>query len=51
MSTPPHLLVDVVHDEIIPTKDDSAAAFTACEFLEAAWWLANNKAKQLGWIV
>jgi hypothetical protein len=35
----------------IPTKDDSAAAFTACEFLEAAWWLANNKAKQLGWIV
>jgi hypothetical protein len=29
----------------IPTKDNSAAAFTACEFLEAAWWLANNKAK------
>lgn len=35
----------------IPTKDDPTAAFSAGEFLEAAWWLANDKARQLGWIV
>lgn len=35
----------------IPTKDDPATDFTASEFLEAAWWLANDKARQLGWIV
>jgi hypothetical protein len=26
----------------IPTKDDPATDFTASEFLEAAWWLANE---------
>jgi hypothetical protein len=35
----------------IPTKDDPAAAITGSEFLQAAWWLANNKARDLGWIV
>jgi hypothetical protein len=35
----------------IPTKDDPATDFTVSEFLEAAWWLANDKARQLGWIV
>jgi hypothetical protein len=34
----------------IPIKDDPAAGFTASQFLEAAWWLANDKARQLGWI-
>ena len=35
----------------IPTKDDPTAAITGSEFLQAAWWLANNKARDLGWIV
>ncbi|MGH9553010.1 MAG: hypothetical protein ACRD3W_26765 [Terriglobales bacterium] len=35
----------------IATKDDPASAITASEFLEAAWWLANHKARELGWIV
>ena len=34
----------------ISTKDDAAAAIMASEFLQAAWWLANNKARALGWI-
>jgi hypothetical protein len=35
----------------IPINDDPTAGLTASEFLEAAWCLANDKARQLGWIV
>ena len=34
-----------------PTKDDSRAPLTQAEFLERAWKLANDKARELGWIV
>ena len=35
----------------IASEDDPRAALTASEFLVAAWRLANNKARDLGWIV
>ena len=34
----------------IASEDDPRAVITVSEFLSAAWWLANNKARQLGWI-
>ena len=34
-----------------PTKDDSRVPLTQAEFLERAWKLANDKARELGWIV
>ena len=34
-----------------PTKDDSRVPMTQAEFLERAWKLANDKARELGWIV
>jgi hypothetical protein len=35
----------------IASKDDPQVAMTLSEFLAAAWRLANNKARELGWIV
>jgi hypothetical protein len=35
----------------IPMEDDPRAGLTLSEFLGAAWWLANQKARELGWIV
>jgi hypothetical protein len=32
-------------------KDDSHARLTHAEFLAQAWKLANDKARELGWIV
>jgi hypothetical protein len=34
-----------------PTKDDSRVPLTQAEFLARAWKLANDKARELGWIV
>jgi hypothetical protein len=34
-----------------PTKDDSRVPMTQAEFLERAWKFANDKARELGWIV
>jgi hypothetical protein len=34
-----------------PGKDDPRARFTHAEFLSRAWKLANDKARELGWIV
>jgi hypothetical protein len=34
-----------------PTKDDRRASLTQAEFLAHAWRLANDKARELGWIV
>jgi hypothetical protein len=34
-----------------PRKDDKRVATTLAEFLTAAWGLANDKARELGWIV
>lgn len=36
---------DIVH------KDDPRIPMTSAEFLTGAWKLANDKARQLGWIV
>jgi hypothetical protein len=36
---------DMVHE------DDQRIALTSAEFLAKAWKLANNKARELGWIV
>jgi hypothetical protein len=33
------------------TKDDDRVPLTNGEFLARAWKLANNKARELGWIV
>jgi hypothetical protein len=35
----------------IASEDDPRAAIPVSEFLEAAWWLANHKARELGLIV
>ena len=35
----------------IATRDDPSVAMTLSEFLAGAWRLANNKARELGWIV
>ena len=35
----------------ITSEDDLRAAISVSEFLAAAWWLANNKARDLGWII
>lgn len=35
----------------IPDHDDLQFPMTASEFLAEAWRLANNKARELGWIV
>ena len=34
-----------------PRKEDKRVAMTLAEFLTAAWGLANDKARELGWIV
>jgi hypothetical protein len=34
----------------MPETDDLRIGMTAAEFLEAAWKLANDKARALGWI-
>ena len=34
----------------LPTKDDPRAKLTLAEFLSRAWRLANDKARELGWI-
>ena len=34
-----------------PVKDDSRAPMTQAEFLRLAWRAANDKARELGWIV
>jgi hypothetical protein len=34
-----------------PAKDDPRAELTQAEFLAKAWRLANDKARELGWIV
>jgi predicted alpha/beta hydrolase family esterase len=35
----------------IASRDDPRVAMRHAEFLAAAWRLANNKARKLGWIV
>jgi hypothetical protein len=35
----------------IPRRDDPSVAMTLSEFLAQAWRLANQKARELGWIV
>jgi hypothetical protein len=35
----------------IATTDDPSVAMSLSEFLAGAWRLANNKARELGWIV
>ena len=32
-------------------KDDQRTNVTLSEFLGGAWWAANDKARELGWIV
>ena len=34
-----------------PRKEDRRVSMTLAEFLTAAWKLANDKARELGWIV
>ena len=34
----------------IANKDDPRVTMTAAEFLEKAWKLANEKARELGWV-
>jgi hypothetical protein len=34
-----------------PDRDDPNLSITRAEFLAQAWRLANNKARELGWIV
>ena len=34
-----------------PSKDDGRADLTQAEFLSRAWHLANDKARELGWII
>jgi hypothetical protein len=34
-----------------PRKEDRRVPMTLAEFLTAAWKLANNQARELGWIV
>jgi len=33
-----------------PSKDDRSAPMTQAEFLAEAWRLANDKARELGWV-
>jgi hypothetical protein len=33
------------------STDDQRATVTLSEFLGGAWWAANDKARELGWIV
>jgi hypothetical protein len=33
-----------------PSMDDSSAPMTQAEFLTQAWKLANEKARELGWV-
>jgi hypothetical protein len=42
----PQLLARLISD-----KDDKRIALTRSEFLGQAWKAANNKARELGWIV
>jgi hypothetical protein len=35
----------------IANKDDSRVPFTVSEFLARAWKTANDKARELGWLV
>jgi hypothetical protein len=35
----------------IANKDDPRVPFTVSEFLARAWKIANDKARELGWIV
>jgi hypothetical protein len=35
----------------ITDRDDPRVAMTLSEFIAAAWKLANDKARELGWIV
>jgi hypothetical protein len=41
----PELLV-----AFLPAKDDTRTKLTQAEFLARAWRLANDKARELGWI-
>jgi hypothetical protein len=34
-----------------PRKEDRRVSMTLADFLTAAWKLANDKARELGWIV
>jgi hypothetical protein len=33
------------------STDDQRTSVTLSEFLGSAWWVANDKARELGWIV
>jgi hypothetical protein len=33
------------------SNDDQRTTVTLSEFLGSAWWAANDKARELGWIV
>jgi hypothetical protein len=35
----------------LPAKDDARSELTQAEFLARAWRLANDRARELGWIV
>ncbi|MGA7544524.1 MAG: hypothetical protein WBW08_01640 [Methyloceanibacter sp.] len=37
--------------KMLPTTYDPNAVLTSAEFLARAWKLANDKARELGWIV
>ena len=34
----------------IPMEDDPRVPLTLSEFLRQAWWAANDRARELGWI-
>jgi hypothetical protein len=40
-----------LYARLITAKDDPRAAVNLSEFLAKAWKLANDKARELGWIV
>ena len=37
--------------QIMSNEDDRRTSMTLSEFLGSAWWAANDKARELGWIV
>jgi hypothetical protein len=53
MTEPDLLRIEVVDDEIVVTLPNSQLSVTyymSDEFLAKAWKLANDKARELGWV-
>jgi hypothetical protein len=42
---------DIILAAYLPAKDDARTGLTQAEFLARAWRLANDKARELDWIV